>query len=114
MTMEPKMSKRSLAAALAAALALAGCVTVPTGPAVPVMPGYQKSTDQFRADDNDCRNYAYASIGGPNAGRPANDAAANNAVVGAAIGAGVGALIGAATHNAGNGAAWGAGTGLLF
>jgi hypothetical protein len=78
------------------------------------MPGYQKSMDQFHADDTDCRNYAYASIGGPNAGQPATDAAANNAVVGAAIGAGVGALIGAATHNAGNGAAWGAGTGLLF
>ena len=108
------MSKRSLAAAVAAALALTGCVTVPTGPAVPVMPGYQKSVDQFRADDTDCRNYAYASIGGPNAGQPATDAAANNAIVGAALGAGIGALIGAATHNAGNGAAWGAGTGLLF
>jgi len=108
------MSKRSLAAAVVVALAVGGCVTVPTGPAVPVMPGYQKSMDQFHADDTDCRNYAYASIGGPNAGQPATDAAANNAVVGAAIGAGVGALIGAATHNAGNGAAWGAGTGLLF
>ena len=39
------MSKRSLAAAVAAALALTGCVTVPTGPAVPVMPGYQKIVD---------------------------------------------------------------------
>lgn len=108
------MSKRSLAAAVLAALGVAGCVTVPTGPAVPVMPGYQKSPDQFRADDADCRNYAYAAIGGPNAGQPAADAAANNAVVGAAIGAGIGALLGAATHDAGAGAAWGAGTGLLF
>jgi hypothetical protein len=108
------MSKRSLVVALAAVVVLAGCVTVPTGPAVPVMPGYQKSMDQFRADDGDCRNYAYAAIGGPNAGQPAADAAAGNAVVGAAIGAGVGALLGAATGNAGNGAAWGAGTGLLF
>ena len=108
------MSKRSLVVAVASAVALAGCVTVPTGPAVPVMPGYQKSMDQFRVDDGDCRNYAYAAIGGPNAGQPATDAAANNAVLGAALGAGVGALLGAATGNAGNGAAWGAGTGLLF
>ena len=108
------MSKRSLVAASAAVVVLAGCVTVPTGPAVPVMPGYQKSLDQFRADEGDCRNYAYASIGGPNAGQPATDAAANNAVVGAALGAAVGAALGAATGNAGNGAAWGAGTGLLF
>ena len=108
------MSKRSLAAALAAVLVLAGCVTVPTAPAVPVMPGYSKSMDQFRADEADCRNYAYASIGGPNAGQPATDAAAGNAVLGAALGAAVGAALGAATGNAGNGAAWGAGTGLLF
>ena len=108
------MSKRSLVVALAAVAVLAGCVTVPTGPAVPVMPGYQKSMDQFRADDADCRNYAYNAIGGPNAAQPATDAAAGNAVVGAALGAGVGALLGAATGNAGNGAAWGAGTGLLF
>ena len=75
------------------------------------MPGYQKSFDQFRADEGDCRNYAYAAIGGPNAGQPATDAAANNAVAGAALGAAAGALLGAVTGNAGNGAAWGAGTG---
>ena len=30
-----------------------------------VMPGAQKSFDQFRADDGDCRNYAQAVVGGP-------------------------------------------------
>lgn len=108
------MSKRLLAVSLTAVAVLAGCVTVPTGPAVMVMPGSQKSFDQFRADEMDCRGYAQAFIGGPNAGQPAVDAAASNAFAGAALGAAAGALIGAATGNAGNGAAWGAGTGLLF
>ena len=108
------MSKRLLAASLAAVAVLAGCVTVPTGPAVMVMPGNQKSFDQFRADEGDCRNYAYMVIGGPNAGQPATDTAANNAVAGAALGAAAGAILGAVSGHAGNGAAIGAGTGLLF
>jgi len=108
------MSKRLLAVSLAAVAGLAGCVTVPTGPAVMVMPGHQKSFDQFRADEGDCRGYAQAAIGGPNAGQPAVDAAASNAVAGAALGAAAGAILGSVTGHAGNGAAIGAGTGLLF
>ena len=108
------MSVRSLVVPSLAVALLAGCVTVPTGPAVMVMPGAQKSFDQFRADDGDCRNYAQAVVGGPYAAQPANDAAAANAVAGAALGAAAGALIGAVSGNAGSGAAIGAGTGLLF
>ena len=78
------------------------------------MPGNQKSFDQFRADEGDCRGYAQAVIGGPNAGQPAADAAASNAVAGAALGAAAGAILGSVTGHAGNGAAIGAGTGLLF
>jgi hypothetical protein len=108
------MSVRSLVVPSLAAALLAGCVTVPTGPAVMVMPGAQKSFDQFRADEVDCRNYAQAVLGGPNAGQPASDAAAANAVAGAALGAAAGAIIGSVSGNAGSGAAIGAGTGLLF
>jgi hypothetical protein len=108
------MSVRSLMIPLASLLVLGGCVTVPTGPAVMVLPGSQKSFEQFRADEADCRNYAQAVIGGPNAAQPANDAAAANAAAGAALGAAAGAIIGAASGNAGHGAAIGAGTGLLF
>ena len=79
-----------------------------------VLPGYQKSFDQFRADEGDCRGYAQAVLGGPNAGQAANDAAAANAVAGAALGAAAGAILGSVTGHAGNGAAIGAGTGLLF
>ena len=108
------MSKRLLAASIAAVLVLAGCATVPQGPAVTVLPGYQKSFDQFRADEGDCRGYAQMIIGGPNANQQANDAAAANAVGAAALGAAAGAILGSVTGHAGNGAAIGAGTGLLF
>src|SRR5271167_4013457 len=100
-------------AALAGALVLAGCVTVPTGPAVMALPGSSKSFDQFQADDFACRDYAQYSLG-PGTEKAASDAAAANAVGGAAWGAAAGAIIGAATGRAGPGAAIGAGTGLLF
>jgi len=45
---------------LAALLLLAGCVTAPTGPTVLVLPGQQKSFDQFRNDDIACQQYAQA------------------------------------------------------
>lgn len=108
------MTKSVLFASLAAAGLLAGCVTVPSGPAVTVLPGQRKSAEQFRADEDACRMYAQAAIGGESAGQPAVDAAAANAVAGAALGAAVGALLGSVTGDAGAGAAWGAGTGLLF
>lgn len=102
-------SKSSMA--LTGLLALAGCVSVPSGPTVAVMPGQGKSLDQFRGDASVCQQYAYAAIAGPT--QAAQDYAGANAVGGAALGAAVGALLGAATGQAGTGAAWGAGTGLL-
>jgi len=101
-----------LAATLVGAFALAGCVTVPQGPTVAVMPGAGKTLDQFRADGGACQQFAQASIAGPS--QAAQDQAGANAAGGAFIGAAVGALLGAATGQAGAGAAWGAGTGLLF
>jgi hypothetical protein len=98
--------------ALAGLLALAGCVTAPQGPTVPVMPGTGKSLDQFQGDAFACQQFAQASIGG--ASQAAQDNAAANVAGGAAVGAVVGALFGAATGNAGAGAAWGAGTGMMF
>ena len=107
------MSKHLLFLPLAAVLALGGCVTVPTGPAVTVLPGPQKSFDQFRADDGECRQYSQTVVDGPNSGRAANDAAAANAAAGTVLGAAIGAIIGSASGQAGHGAAIGAGTGLL-
>jgi hypothetical protein len=100
------------AAGTAVMLGMAGCVTVPTAPAVMVLPGQYKPFDQFQADDRECRQYASAAIGA------AGEAAANNATaqaVGSAlVGAAVGAAIGSVSGQAGQGAAIGGGTGLLF
>jgi len=97
----------------AAALALlAGCATVPVGPAVNALPGSRKTAEQYNADDAACRARAQA-IFAPNAAQPANEVAAANVVGGTLLGAAVGALIGAAFGDAGAGAAIGAGTGLL-
>jgi hypothetical protein len=93
-------------------LGLSGCVTVPTGPAVMVLPGQYKPFDQFQADDRDCRQYAAVAIGG--ADQAAVDAATAQAVGGTLVGAAVGAAIGSVSGQAGQGAAIGGGTGLLF
>jgi len=100
------------AATLACLLALAGCVSVPQGPTVAVMPGAGKSLEQFSADAGVCQQFAQSAIAG--AGQAAQDQAAANAAGGAAVGAVVGAMLGAVSGQAGAGAAWGAGTGLMF
>lgn len=96
--------------ALAAALLLAGCVTAPpTSPSVTVLPGTAKNFDQFRGDDNECRQYAYYQSGGGTGEDAATDAAVRNAAIGTIVGAAAGALIGGGR----SGAAVGAGTGLI-
>lgn len=103
------MSFRMKALPLAAALALGGCVSMPTGPSVLVLPGSGKSFNEFRADERECREYAFESIGGRSAEQRANEAGVRSAVVGTAIGAAAGAAI-----DGSRGAAVGAGTGLLI
>ena len=99
--------KRTLFA-LAAVVLVAGCATPPpSGPSVMVLPGSGKSFDQFRYDDNECRQFASAQIGGTTNAQAANDAQVRNAVVGTAIGAAAGGLIGG-----NSGAGVGAGVGL--
>lgn len=85
-------------------IALAGCATAPTGPRVTSLPGTGMSFEQFRYDDNQCRQYAHSRIH-PNA---ANNAGVRNAAVGTAIGAVAGAAIGGQ-----HGAGVGAGVGLV-
>ena len=92
-----------------AVLATAGCASLPSGPSVLALPGTGKSFDEFRVDDDLCRRYASAQVGGVGPNQAANDNAVRNAAVGTVIGAVAGAAIG------GNqGAGVGAGTGLLF
>src|SRR5687767_10894733 len=95
-------------AAGAAVLLLAGCATPPpSGPGILVLPGTGKSFDQFRFDDQECRGFAHAQVGGKTTEQAATDNAVKSAVVGTAIGAAAGGLIGG--HQ---GAAVGAGVGL--
>lgn len=89
-------------------LAAAGCVSLPNGPSVMVLPGTGQSFDQFRNDDAVCRQYAYYQVGGQTASQATVSSGATSAAVGTALGAAAGAAIGG-----GRGAAIGAGTGLL-
>ena len=93
-------------------LMCAGCATLPTAPTAMVMPGPDKSFDQFQGDDAVCRQWAVQQAGG----HPGTAAAQNTAAgagIGTLVGAGLGAAIGAAFGNPGAGAAVGAGGGLL-
>lgn len=100
-----KLMKMTVLAAGVAALA--GCVSMPTGPSMMVLPGTSKNFDEFRADDYTCRQFAYDQVGGNTAQRAAEDAGVRSAAVGTLLGAAVGAAA-----NGGTGAAVGAGAGL--
>lgn len=93
-------------AAAAAMLLLAGCVSAPQGPTVPVMPGPNKPPEVFQQDQVTCQQYAQQVIG------PAQQQLQNqqvgSAVVGTILGAGLGAAVGG-----GRGAAIGAGAGAV-
>ena len=92
-----------------ALLALAGCVTVPSGPSIMSLPGSGKSFDQFRADDFECRQYASSQVGGTTPNQASADSGVQNAAIGTAVGAAAGGLI-----DGSSGAATGAGVGLLI
>lgn len=92
---------------LFAAIAVAGCVSLPSGPSVMVLPGTGMSFDQFRQDESQCRNYASEQIGQTPEGA-SDSSGLRSAAVGTAVGAVAGAVIGGR-----RGAGVGAGTGLM-
>ena len=96
----------SAVAGVAALALLAGCATEPLGPTVAVMPGQNKSFDQFTQDQSVCTAYASQRVGGQ--AQVANDQAVGGAILGTALGAGIGAAAGGGT-----GAAIGAASGAL-
>jgi len=106
--MRNKLFSLRLAASTLTLLALAGCVTVPNGPSMMSLPGSGKSFDQFRYDDNDCRQYASSQVGGSTPNQVGADSGAKSAVYGTVVGAAAGALI-----DGSSGAGVGAGIGLL-
>jgi hypothetical protein len=88
---------------------LGACATYPTGPSVMVMPGKNKTLEQFQYDDTICRQFALNQTGGANPTQNSTNSAVQSAAVGTLIGAAAGALLGG-NHQ---GAAVGAGAGLL-
>jgi len=93
-------------AAAGVLLVLGGCVSVPSGPGVMVLPGTGKNFDQFRLDEADCRQFASSQVGGDNPDSAAASSVAKSAALGTLIGAAAGALTGH-QHNVGHGAAAG-------
>lgn len=91
-----------------AILAVTGCVSLPSGPSVMVLPGTGLSFEQFRRDDATCQQYAAYQVDGTTANQASINSAVTSAIVSTALGAAAGAAIGG-----GRGAAIGAGTGLL-
>jgi hypothetical protein len=98
---------------LIALVLLTGCASFPTGPSVMTLPGSRKNFDQFRADDADCRQFAYVQVGGTTPQTAATESGVASAAIGTAIGAGAGALIGGTAAAAGVGAGVGLLTGAL-
>ncbi len=95
---------------LLAPLMMTACSSVPTGPSVNVMPGPNASFEQFKTDDEECRDFALDRVGDdPSSYDTASTL--KSAVVTTAIGAAAGAAV---DHGHGRGAAIGAGAGLLL
>jgi hypothetical protein len=94
---------------LAAALVVAACVSLPTGPSQMALPGTGRNFDDFRRDDATCRQFAYNQVGGVTAQGATTQSGVSSAAIGTVVGAAAGAAI-----DGSHGAGIGAGTGLLF
>lgn len=90
-----------------AAALLSGCVSMPTGPTVAVMPPPNKPFELFVQDDHYCRQWAAWSISS------SRDAATNQMAASAVTGAAVGAIAGALSGGH-NDVGAGAAVGTLF
>jgi hypothetical protein len=94
-----------MAGALAMTVLLGACVTPPTAPLIPVVPGPQKTFEAFAHEQTFCQQYASAQTA-PRAYAATNQAV-GTAILTAALGAALGGAIGGG-HGAGIGAASGA------
>jgi hypothetical protein len=103
------MKRKKIIGAAVCSILLAGCISVPDGPSVMVLPGDGKNFELFRGDDYECRDFAHYQVGG----KTADQSAVNSGVATTAVGTVVGAAAGAAI-NGGRGAGVGAGAGLAM
>jgi hypothetical protein len=76
------MKPRSVPLLTAAALVVAACTAIPSGPSVMVLPGSTKTFDQFLGDDHDCRQFALGQVGGVSSQQASNTAAVSTSAVG--------------------------------
>jgi hypothetical protein len=109
--------RRALAVLVGGLLMLAGCVTLPVGPNVAVLPASEKPQEVVVADDAACRESAAQQTGlaQPHIMEQHElRSAVLGPLLGGAAGAALGAAFGAAAGNAGLGAATGAGAGLVL
>jgi hypothetical protein len=100
------MKLRTIVFITASATALAGCVTPPMGPTIPVMPAANKPLAAFHDDDMQCQDYAHQAVAG--GVEAANNKAVSEGIIGTVLGAGLGAAVGG-----GRGAAIGAASGAV-
>ena len=103
---------RSALCSVPALVLLAGCVHMPPGPSVAVMPAPGKPFDLFVSEERLCQQYANEQVGiSPQ--KEAQTSLVESAAVGTAIGAAAGTALGAAAGDVGGGAVFGAGAGLM-
>ncbi|WP_019447224.1 glycine zipper family protein [Cupriavidus sp. BIS7] len=69
------MKPRSVPLLLAAASVLGACTSMPSGPSVMALPGTNKSLDQFRGDDRNCRQFALGQLSGVSSHQASTSAA---------------------------------------
>lgn len=82
---------------------------LPNEPSVLVLPGRGKSFEQFRTDNEVCKQFAQEQVGEQTPERMGTDSGVRSAAVGTILGAAVGAAI-----DGGRGASTGAGAGLAL
>ncbi|TPQ31604.1 glycine zipper family protein [Cupriavidus pinatubonensis] len=76
------MKPRSVPLLMVAVLVLGACTAMPSGPSVMVLPGSNKTFDQFLGDDRNCRQFALGQVGGASSPQASNTAAAGTPAVG--------------------------------
>ncbi len=102
------MQRHAVCTALGMALLLSGCMQMPVGPSVAVMPSPYKPFDIFVQDDQLCRDWASHSIG-----MPGRDGAADQMLASTLTGTAIGTIAGAMAGGD-RGVGTGAAIGTLF
>lgn len=85
-------------------VALSACVVAPSTPRYQALPGSRMSYEQFRYDDAQCREVAFAQSGWRGPAEAAQESAVASTVLGTVLGAVAGAAIGGNSNSAGVGA----------